>query len=154
MRRTGRGAGGGAGAGVDGRPGAGGRGRLGADERRSAGAARRSAAGVDRGRLLLLGGSRVDEQQPPCPPAASCAGVEPTRFDDGAAWDPATGRWSHLVDPTGADSHLSQDGDGAVWSGTSVFTRGQRTTPDLALGTTSTADGWVWRGLGAAPPRS
>lgn len=90
-------------------------------------------------RLLLLGGHRTDEQQPPCPAAASCAGVEPTRFDDGAAWDPATGVWTHLVDPTGAESALSQDGDGAVWSGESLYTRSQRYTPDLAAGTLTRA---------------
>ncbi|MBC3762703.1 hypothetical protein ACUN7V_01495 [Quadrisphaera oryzae] len=90
-------------------------------------------------RLLLLGGYRYDEQQPPCPPAASCAAPQPTRFDDGAAWDPATGTWAHLVGPAGATSGSSQVGDRAVWSGESVFTRSQRTTPDLARGTLTRA---------------
>ncbi|PWJ47195.1 hypothetical protein SAMN06264364_1409 [Quadrisphaera granulorum] len=90
-------------------------------------------------RLLLLGGYRFDEQQPPCPPAAACAAVEPTRFDDGAAWDPAIGAWTHLVDTSGSLGRLSQRGDGTVWSGTSLFTRGQQTTPDLAAGTLTSA---------------
>jgi hypothetical protein len=43
--------------------------------------------------VLLIGG----DASPVCPPTASCAG-EPEALEDGAAYDPVTGRWRRLAD--------------------------------------------------------
>lgn len=63
--------------------------------------------------LLALGGDTV----PPCPPAASCVNpAEPQR--DGAAYDPATGRWRRTAEaprPLGGGAVV--DGD-VVWAQT------------------------------------
>ncbi|WP_250031351.1 hypothetical protein [Paractinoplanes maris] len=55
---------------------------------------REQALGLWTGReVLFFGGSDA----PPCPPNASCA-RGPTALSDGAALDPATGRWRRLAD--------------------------------------------------------
>ena len=83
-------------------------------------------------RLLLLGGSSVDAEQEPCPPAASCAAPPSTAYDDGAAWDPAGRTWTHL----GAvgRSPLSQSRT-LRWTGTQAIGLWATGTPDLAAGT-------------------
>ena len=82
-------------------------------------------------RLLLLGGSSVDAEQEPCPPAASCAGPPSTAYDDGAAWDPAERTWTHL----GAVGRPLSRSATLRWTGTQAIGVGGVGTPDLAAGT-------------------